>query len=69
MSNTKAKDLKKNGVYALLIGVVLETIYLAFLSNSDNAISSMLGVAIGVSGPIIFIVGIVLIIKGFISKE
>jgi len=69
MSGTEAKDSKKKGVYALIIGIVLEIIYLAFLSKTDNAIGSMLGVAIGISGPIFFILGIVLIVKGFISKE
>lgn len=62
-------ELIKTGVTGIIFGLILEGIYLTFLSNSTNALGSMIGVAIGVAGPILFIYGIVQFIRGLVKSK
>ena len=66
---TKKETLKKNGLIALVLGVLLEVLYLMFFANSDSALMSMIGTALGLAGPIFFIYGLIQIIRGFIAKD
>lgn len=57
-TNNEAGRLKKLGLYALLLGILLEVIYLALYSSF----------ILGLAGPILFIYGLVQLIRGLIKK-
>lgn len=66
---SKGDTLKKNGLLALIFGVLLEAMYLLYFANSESVALSMIGTALGLAGPILFIYGVIQIIRGFSAKE